>query len=532
MMTAQTGQKSGNSRSIDSSPLELLFSISRDLASTLDLHTLLSSVLSLAVKNVNAERGTFVVLDERLQPVDAAIVYGGRVIPHKVDRILDILEKGLMGWVQQNRRAALIPDTSRDERWLLHDDDSRKRSGAKSAVCAPLVAHDQLVGVLTIVHSQPGFFTRAHMDLLQSIADQAAIAVKNSLLFSSLQAARNRYHELFEDYIDPILITDRNGCIIEANRQAAQTMHISPEAILQHSITDLLGMESQQVDDHYRELNDQNNLAFESEVRLPAGDVLPVEVFIKKNSFEGQDQYQWILRDISERKAYNNMRKDLAAMIYHDINNPLSNIFTSLDLVSAAIAQQKDPNLSAVLNIFRRSAERMQRLINSLLDIERLEAGQPITNRTEADIHGLVSDAIDAITPTFEAKGQSIHVEIPSALPPLLIDVDMIRRVIINLLENASKFSPAGGSIWIGGNVGDHLLELWVEDEGPGIPRGAGESIFDKYTQIGDNHQAKGIGLGLAFCRLAVRAHGGDIRVEQRKPRGSRFVVSLPIKPG
>ncbi len=124
--------------------LELLYTVSRELTSALDLHTVLERILYLFTNKVGAERGTVIVMDDHQQPVDAAMFYEGRQVPYTMDTLRSTLEQGLAGWVLRNKQAALLKDTSRDPRWLRLSDDENENSGAKSAICVPIFVHDQL----------------------------------------------------------------------------------------------------------------------------------------------------------------------------------------------------------------------------------------------------------------------------------------------------------------------------------------------------------------------------------------------------
>jgi signal transduction histidine kinase len=187
--------------------------------------------------------------------------------------------------------------------------------------------------------------------------------------------------------------------------------------------------------------------------------------------------------------------------------------------------------MRTIFEITNRSTDRMQRLISSLLDINRLENGQAITNRKTADISEIIQDAVEVILPSSQPKMQTLTRNIQPSLPTVFVDVDMIRRVVINLLENAVKFTPINGSIEIGVGMRNDALAVWVSDSGPGIPEEYKESIFLKFTRIKHENAPKGVGLGLAFCRLAVNAHGGKIWVESDSGNGSRFIFTLPVKP-
>ncbi|RIK52547.1 MAG: hypothetical protein DCC59_09805, partial [Chloroflexi bacterium] len=157
------------------------------MATALDLRTVLQRVLYACLQYVGGERGSVVVMDDLGKPVDATIVYGKQFHDHTTQQLRDIVERGLAGWVAQNRRAALVPDTSKDERWLKRADDAAENSGAKSAICVPLMARERFVGMLTLVHSVPNTFNEEHLELMKTIADQASVAVLNARLYTETQ---------------------------------------------------------------------------------------------------------------------------------------------------------------------------------------------------------------------------------------------------------------------------------------------------------------------------------------------------------
>lgn len=511
--------------------LALLYDISREFVTSLDLNTVLSRVLSLSTSNVGAERGMLIVLDDDKKPIDAAIVYQGELIQYTEKQLGEIITKGLAGWVLRSHETVLIADTSKDERWLHRPDDDVERSGPKSAICIPILrALEHLVGVLTIVHPEPGFFKDAHLALLQAIADQAGIAIHNARLFSSLEIAHLRYRELFEDSIDPIIITNWEGDILEANRMAARSTGFDIYALTRHSILELHEVNWEIVGKQFENLRSgYKTLSYEAELNIrDSSDVLPIEVFIHKVHINDDDFLQWILRDISERKNLDELREELIAMIYHDLRSPLSNVVSSLDMLKTLLPAFSDPSIVPIFNIAMRSTDRVKRLATSLLDINRLEVGQSITEQKAVSIYGIVEDAFEAISPNFKGKKQTTSNDLPDGFPELFIDEDMVRRILINLLENATKFTPMKGHISLGGTLEDEFVKLWVQDSGSGIPPDAREIIFDKFFRIKDSKVPKGIGLGLAFCRLAVEAHGGRIWVESKEGEGSQFIFTLP----
>jgi adenylate cyclase len=168
--------------------LELLYHISREFAAALDLRAVLQRVVLLSMQTVGAMSGSIIVMDETGKPVESAIITGNQVLSHTTQRLRITLEKGLAGWVARTHQAVLITDTSQDSRWISRKYAADEDMGSKSAVSAPLLVRKSLVGVMTLVHQTPGFFTQEHLALVQAIADQAGIAVLNGRLYEESQS--------------------------------------------------------------------------------------------------------------------------------------------------------------------------------------------------------------------------------------------------------------------------------------------------------------------------------------------------------
>jgi NtrC-family two-component system sensor histidine kinase KinB len=675
--------------------LELLIGVSRDVATALDLRTVLQRLLFAAINNVGGERGSIVVMDDRGKPLDATIVYGRRFHDHTTQQLKETVERGLAGWVVKNRQSALVPDTSKDDRWLRRPDDSAENSGAKSAICVPLLARDQVVGVLTLVHPTPNSFGNEHLELMQAIADQASIAVLNARLYTEsqrtarvmsalaegaaaintsldiqdvwrrtmnqtlqalqvetvalamtepasgdlvfrasagqnsgniigrqvpagngltgmvaregravvvldvkldnryseadrfggiktraiaiapiqaqgkvigvleainpiagafdpdaalvmiglgslagstiqnaqfyerLQQAHRHYQELFEDSIDPILITDGLGRVLEGNRPAVKISGYSNQELHKLSIDRLHNVNWDKVGADFKALNEDTDTNYESDLHTQDGGTVPVEVHARRVRFEEIDSLQWILRDITARKELDAFRDDMTHMIYHDLRSPLGNIVTSLQMLSSLV--KKDETVQTMLTIASNSTARIQRLVNSLLDINRLEAGQQIADQKAVDLATLIEESIRSVEPSVTGRQQTINKDVSANLPLLWVDMDMIQRVLINLLENAAKFTPAEGKVEIGACMDNGWVKVWVKDNGPGISHADQERIFEKFTRLRGKDSPSGLGVGLAFCRLAVQGHGGCIWVESELEKGTTFWLTLPM---
>jgi NtrC-family two-component system sensor histidine kinase KinB len=675
------------------SSLELLFNVSKELTAALDLKTLLTRVVALSMSNVGAERGSIVVLDNMGQPIDGAIICGKRIQEHTTQQLRDTIQKGLAGWVIKHRIPTLILDTSRDERWLRRPDDMPEHSGAKSAICAPLLARERMVGVLTLVHPAPNSFTQEHLDLLQAIADQAGIAVLNARLYSESQrqarvmtalaetavtinaslnlnevfqqlldktaqalsvqdvflalvdasgqdlefragaglhsqkilgtrirlgkgiagkvakegkgvivlnsgqvditefpdinikslicapmrsqgrlmgvleafnptttsfdpdallvltgigsiagtaihnaqlyemlgVTERRYHELFDESINPILITNWRGQILEVNRRAAQILNQPPEKLKGTSIHDSHIIDTEKISLANEQLTAGETPSYETTLITQKGNQIPVEVYLHKVNYQNTDCLQWMLRDISASKELERLREDLMAMIYHDLRAPLSNVETSLGMLASMLPVENEPTIKSILSIVTRSMDRLQRLIDSLLDIHRLDSGQAVIKQKNTSLSNLVADALEIVAPMAEGKRQKINVLVSHELPEIWADSDMLRRVLINLIENATKYTPSDGQIFISAQQQDLFINVCIRDTGPGILPEDQDRVFNKYIRLKNKESIHGLGLGLAFCKLVIEAHGGKIWIESQKGEGTSFIFSIPV---
>lgn len=513
---------------INRSSLEVLFTVSRELATSLDLHKVLARVLTISTQNLGAERASLIVLDDKAKPVDAAILFDGKLAPHTVKQLQDVVTSGLAGWVIKHKEAVLISNTIQDERWLQRPGDKEDSGAARSALCLPLMARNKLVGVLTIVHPKPNFFSEDQFKLQQAIADLAGIAVRNAQLYADVESAGRRYHDLFENSVDPILITTITGKITEANHQAVATIGMDKPSLIKCSIDDLHEINKEKVGEGYANLEDGAAVTYESNLICTDCGKKPVEVHVSIIHISDTPRLQWIFRDISERLYTEELREDLSAMIYHDLRSPLANIISSLEILRPMLSDKSSTEMQLV-EIAQRSSERLQRLISSLLDIHRLESGQQIVEKKPVNMVELIDECIETITPAAISREVTIEKEILGSLPEVNGDNEMLRRVVINLLENAIKFSPQHKTVTIAAKQSAMNVTVWVEDQGPGIPAEQKDRIFAKFVRLKNEGTAKGFGIGLAFCKLAIQAHGGSIWVENSGAGGSRFLFTLPV---
>jgi two-component system, NtrC family, sensor histidine kinase KinB len=434
--------------------------------------------------------------------------------------------KGIAGWTALERQGVIIPDISRDPRY---DPEIKKRTGLDvvAAACAPVRSQGKVIGIIEALNPIKGRFENGALTVLDGIGSLAGSAIENAQLYERLQAAHKRYLDLFEDSIEPILLTDWEGNILEANRQAALAVQVENNKLQKKNIEQIHAIDRQQVGPGFANLAGGEVVSYESQLKIKDEILIPVQVFIRKVTVDAESQLQWIFRDITERKNLDNLREDLLSMVYHDLRSPLSNVVSSLDAVNIMLKEKDDSAILPFIDIARRSAERLQRLTNSLLDINRLEAGQSILQIQPFSPTQVIEESLEVVMPIAVSRQQEISKVLPEQKRTIHGDADMIQRVLTNLLENAVKFSPNQGKIEVGVKQAGDYHHFWVQDFGPGITPEEQDKIFDKFTRLLSKDSPKGLGLGLTFCRLAVDAHGGKIWVESETGKFSRFNFTL-----
>jgi signal transduction histidine kinase len=241
----------------------------------------------------------------------------------------------------------------------------------------------------------------------------------------------------------------------------------------------------------------------------------------------GLVQFQ-VLRDETDVEASRRLRDAILANISHEFRSPLSAQLASLELLRDRLPElSRDETQTLVLSL-ERGTLRLTRLIDNLLESTRIEAGRMTLRRQQVALDQVVEEAVEMMSPLVEQRRQSLELDLPFPLPPITGDSARLIQVFVNLLANANKFSGDGTTISIGGEVREREIELWVEDEGPGLPAGPVDAVFERFTRSAADEPAQsGMGLGLWIVKSVVERHGGRVR-PSRLDRGTRMSVVLP----
>ncbi len=233
-----------------------------------------------------------------------------------------------------------------------------------------------------------------------------------------------------------------------------------------------------------------------------------------------------LVRDITEETRGEKMKSEMLAAVSHEIRTPVTAItgfveFMQHNKVSEAQRQE-------YLQIIQREMSRMSELMNDFLDLQRLQSSMQEYDFTAADVAELVRESVGLYEMVLQKH--TLNLQVPEQLPPTKVDVGRMLRVFSNLISNAIKYSPKGGTITIGARSTKRSIFVWVQDEGIGIPPQSQAKVFNRFYRVddGDRRIAGGLGLGLALVKEIVEAHNGRVWIESKEGQGSAFFVELP----
>lgn len=441
------------------------------------------------------------------------------------------------GYIEKYRqgRISAIFDLERSDIQPCHK-ELLQQFAVKANLVVPILHKQELWGLL-VAHqcASPRQWTAFETELLQQLANQVGIALAQSQLVEALRESEQRFRTMADSA--PVLLwmsgTDgqftffNQGWLNFTGRTLKQeigngwTEGVHPED-LQHCLVT------------YRTAFDARQ-NFQIEYRLKRADgeyrwILDTGAprFMPDGSFAG---YIGSCIDISDRREIERLKDEFVSVVSHELRTPLTSIRGALGLLASGLLSTQPENGQRMLEIAVNNTDRLVRLINEILDIERIESGKVIMAKQTCDAANLMLQAADAMRPIAEKAGVTLLVYPISAR--LWADADRIIQTLTNLLSNAIKFSPEGSRVWLTAEVGrggDQIL-FRVKDQGRGIPADKLETIFERFGQVdaSDSRKKGGTGLGLAICRSIVQHHGGHIWVESTLGQGSTFFFTLPV---
>ncbi|MFH1623690.1 MAG: HAMP domain-containing sensor histidine kinase [Pseudomonadota bacterium] len=368
----------------------------------------------------------------------------------------------------------------------------------------------------------------------QLVGELKALEDRCNRAEEELKAARKNFHNIVVKSPDGIVVVDTDR-VVRFTNPATKTF-------FGHQAEESLG-----------QLCDDSVLACEvAEVGIVSrsGKTGVGDIRIVETEWEGQNAYLISIRDITERNKTEKalweserMASEFISVASHELRTPLTSIKNAVDIILERRAGEITGIQEQFLCMAERNVNRLTRLINNLLDISKIEAGKIDLNYTETEIKNSIENVLRAIRPLAEKKSMTLEMMVGPDVPTIYVDVSGIETALLNIIENAVKFTPQKGTIRVEAYLAEEMLanatddaasfvEISVADTGIGIPEGLTEHIFEKFYQVESSlskERHSGAGLGLTISKDIIAAHGGEIHCKSRESKGSTFTVTLPI---
>ncbi|MFQ3585160.1 MAG: PAS domain S-box protein [Cyanobacteriota bacterium] len=333
-----------------------------------------------------------------------------------------------------------------------------------------------------------------------------------------------RLASIVRSSIDAIISTDLKGVILTWNEGAERTYGYLADEVIGSNIRDILPGTLE----YYPYSED----LYITQHPCKEGRLIDVFVTISilKDTKGDPCGTSWIVRDISYQKEVERLKDQFISIVSHELRTPLTSIHGSLTTINTGIFGALHPMGQELLQIAEQNTTRLIRLINDILDLERLENSDVPLLQQPCQCSDLIRQAGDAVRPLAESAQLQLHYTLTDCT--FWADPDLIVQVLTNLLSNAIKFSPPHSSIHLSTQVNETELLIAIQDQGTGIPADKLELIFGRFQQVdaSDSRKKGGTGLGLAICRQIIQQHQGRIWAESRLGEGSTFYVALPLR--
>jgi PAS domain S-box-containing protein len=528
---------------------EYLLQITRALTSSLDLPSLLKLILNNAAELVGCRAGLIVLTreDGDLEETGVArprfqirALYG---IPPQVltafDPLLDVLPI-----LQEDESSVETPQLDpyfADLQGRVRQVEELLGATLGQVVGLPLLVENVLLGIIYLFRSEYAF-TQLDWQFLRGFADQAAIAVRNARLYHQLETERSRLAAIIENSAEGVMILDADRRVLVINQSLTAMTGVSSQDAQGRLCQDILpldnvkGANACEFDDLSGFVQGQD-LRCEGDLIRPGKKRFSVAVTFTPLYNDGGKLVNIIVNvhDITRFREEEEIKSTFTSIISHELKTPVALIKGYAQTLARPDAQWDGDTARQSLGIIEEEADRLEALINNLLDVSRIQAGGLKLDYADVNLHNLVRKVADAYRT--QTDRHTIETDLPPSVPAIWADEERLRQVLTNLVGNAIKYSPDGGVIRIGGwaDTADGLgrVVLYVADQGIGIPSAELPYIFDRFYRVDSSlrRSTAGAGLGLFLCKAIAETHGGEIWARSEPGKGTTFFVSVPVEP-
>jgi PAS domain S-box-containing protein len=430
----------------------------------------------------------------------------------------------LSGDVFQSRSPLAIEDASADDR--LVEADPIVAAGYAGYLGVPLSGPEGApLGVLAVYARRPRTWRSEEIEALQALAGNTSAALANAELYSRVSMEKERSVAILANIADGIVAVDRDGRVVLWNSAAEQITGVPQEEAIGRTTVQVLQRQLESGDD---EAHAGQRLV---SIILGGEEVwLSLSEAVMRDPLGGVAGRIFAFRDISADRMVEQVKSDFVAAVSHELRTPLTSIYGFAETLLRQDIPFGEDERRTFLGYIASESERLTEIVDQLLNVARLDAGDLQVELGRIDVGSVVSEVVETVE---ESNGRRFEIDLPDEPLAAEADPDKVRQVFNILLENALRYSPQGGTVTVGARRNDDRVEVRVVDEGMGIPASEREWIFRKFyrAESAARDGAAGTGLGLFIAKELVNAMGGRIWVDSTEGEGSSFAFELPAAP-
>ncbi len=517
--------------------LSILEAVGRELAAAIRSDRILDVVLGYALDITRSTWGCIALYDPAANQMVVKAVRGYEKAITSISA-----DSGITSRAVNSGQRVYIPDVTQDPDYV-----DFSAGAARSQLSVPMAHESRVLGVVTLESDQLNAYSASDQVFISQLAAHATIAVVNADLYAQAQERLSELAAILNSVGDGLLVLDSSGEVTLANEALQSLTNLKIAEITGKRLMNLpekalanLGFSKEQADAVVASL-DQGIAPSLPNLKIKVNETnAHAEKSLERTTFTIWDRkgritgWTIVMRNITEEIRIDQARELITETLIHDLRSPASAMLGALDVLEDTILRSepvKDEMVDQALEVARRGANRVLGMIESLLEIARMHAGKVDVDTSTFALRKLATSVINDYLPQAMEYGIILRNEIADDLPQVCADYGKTTRVLTNLLDNALKFTPAGGQIILTADrQGADTIAVLVGDNGPGVPEEYREKIFERFTQVpGLVGRRRGSGLGLTFCRLAQEAQGEKIWVVPREGGGSQFIFTLPV---
>lgn len=507
--------------------LSILYEVSNAISYTLDYRQLLKLIMESLFKIVDYDISASLLFDSHTANITLKPAYP------QSDRFVDVVKNSLINstsiLTNENIGEKKISFFSIPSDISVKPENERQFDKLRSFFNVPFVVGGKIIGMINVSSCKESAFTENDIKLIYTIANQATSAIER--LRAVITAEKSKMESMVESMVEGVIMIDGRGEIVVLNPQARQMLGLGIDREITGGVLNEK-MDVISLSPALTECQKEKKL-ITKEIVIPYQEknlTLHCDITPVKDTEGEVIGIVTILRDISREREIDQMKTEFISTVSHELRTPLAIIKEALSLTLDEIPGKIVTKQRDVLGTAKNNVDRLARIINSLLDISKIEAGKLELQKSPVNIENLIKNTVSDFRYLADEKQISLVYKVSRDKIPVLCDLDKIREVLVNLISNAFKFTDSGGRVKVFcENIKDEVI-VCVQDSGIGIPQEVIPRLFNKFTQFGRKAGPgdKGTGLGLAISKGIIQMHEGRIWAESEVGRGSKFCFALP----